>query len=813
MQDNTPLPALDTLVWVVPLTGIETALTYRVPDELGGRVSFGKRVLIPLASRVVTGLVVGQGERFEGTIKDVIDVLDTEPLLDATTLDFYRFIADYYSAPLGEVIRKALPPGFAVATRRVVRTVGSPEGTTEVERLIIELAARPGGITVGGLARRLSDSATGHHLSRLSRAGAVVIEDLPGKSGPRRGSVRVVRKREGDRAEGWERVVSRSPKAREILALVEESGRLEYRLLTERWGNVSGQIRRLEKIGAVEVVTEYRERTIDVPDIRSQEPERLSPAQEEALAQITESIGRPAFSVWLLFGVTGSGKTEVYIRAAQEALARGKGVLVLVPEISLTPQLLSRFASRLGDTVALFHSGLSPGERLDQWWRVRGAKARVVIGARSALFAPLADPGVVIVDEEHDPSYKQSETPRYHARDAAVMLGRLKGCAVILGSATPSLESMENVHRGRFRLATLPERVTKVGRLPEVEIVDLREAPFATRNITEPLANGIRETLAAHRQAILLLNRRGFSSFILCPLCGHSFPCPSCSITLTYHKGPRILLCHYCGYCEAAPDVCPKCGSYNLSLMGAGVERVQEEIAQIVPGAAIARLDRDTARKKGEAARILSAFSHKKADILIGTQMVAKGHDFPEVALVGVVNADIALNLPDFRSSERTFTLLTQAAGRAGRGDAPSTVVIQTYNPNHYAIRAAATHDWAAFAQEERESRRELFYPPFSRLVLIRLTAPNEVAVRRESANVRDELDRLIASRKSGVLILGPAPSPIARMMDRYRWQVLLKGEKRRELFDLLRAARLDGGIKQRGGVTISVDIDPMDML
>jgi primosomal protein N' (replication factor Y) len=801
------------LVTVAPATRIDMTLTYRVGEQFASKAAVGSRVLVPLGRRVVTGFIVATGGSYSGEIREIIDLLDAEPLFDEGTFRFFRFLADYYGAPLGEVIRKALPGGFTVETRRTVRAVRDNGTGDETDRKIIELAGAPDGITVGGLMKRLNAKGISYRLDKLARAGAVTIEDVVGSRGGRRGSARIVAMRPWEPPEGFGKTLSRSPKTAQILEQLQAEGRVDYSDLVKRWGNVSDQIRRLVDLGAVEVLTEYRERPLPVADMPGATPEVLSDHQRQALDGICGDIGAGNYRACLLHGVTGSGKTEVYIRAVQKALELGKGAIVLVPEISLTPQLTARFTSRLGPTVALFHSGLSDGQRLDQWWRVKTGNARVVIGARSALFAPLSDPGVIIVDEEHDPSYKQGETPRYHARDAAVMLGSIKGAVVVLGSATPSLETVHNARSGRYRQYDLPERVTKMRRLPVVEIVDLRTAPLATKSITEQLAGELRDVVGGGRQAILLLNRRGFSSFILCPNCGHNFPCPSCSITLTYHKGTRKLLCHYCDYGVPAPDVCPECDGYNLLLMGVGVERVQEELAEIVPEARVVRLDRDSAQKKGETERILTAFSHHEADILIGTQMVAKGHDFPDVTLVGIVNADIALNLPDFRAGERTYTLLSQAAGRAGRGDAPSRVVIQTYNPGHYAIEAASAHDFDGFVERELSMRRELSYPPFSRLALIRIAGLDAVAVARESALVREELGEIAARKKLPVTLLGPVPAPIARIKNRHRYQILVKGGERKHIYELLYASGLVGGAPRRSGVAITVDIDPMDML
>jgi len=800
-------------VTVVPAAGVDLTLTYRLGPDFSGKAAVGSRVLVPLGRRVVTGFVVALGGAYSGELKDVIDLLDAEPLFDDGTFRFFRFLADYYGAPLGDVIRKALPAGFTIQTRRTVRTVGDWQPADLVERRILELGRASGGVSVGRLMRQLGPAGISYRLDKLARAGAIAVEEAVDSRGGQRRGVKIVRMREWEPPEGFEKILSRSPKLKGILEALKREGRIDYSELTKRWGAVTDQVRRLSEMGAVDIDTDYRESAVCPPDMPTAGPEELTAHQREAVTAIGSSIESGAFSAYLLFGVTGSGKTEVYIRAVEKALEKGKGAIVLVPEISLTPQLTARFASRLGRTVALFHSSLSDGQRLDQWWRVKTGQARVAVGARSALFAPLSDPGVINVDEEHAPSYKQGEPPRYHARDAAVMLAQIKGAAVVLGSATPSLESVHNAQTGRYRRLVLPDRVTTMRRLPAVEIVDMREAALATRNITEHLAAEIKGVVDGGRQAILLLNRRGFSSFILCPNCGHNFPCPSCSITLTYHRGPGKLLCHYCDYTMPAPDECPECEGYNLLLMGAGVQRVQEELASIVGEARVLRLDRDAAQKRGETEKSLTEFSRHRADILIGTQMVAKGHDFPDVTLVGVVNADVALNLPDFRAGERTFTLLAQAAGRAGRGDQPSKVIIQTYNPTHYAITAAAMHDFDGFAERELGTRRELLYPPFCRLALIRITGPDEAAVRRESTRIREQLEGILEQKGCAVTSMGPVPAPIERIRNKNRYQILIKAERRSDIFDVLARSGLFGAPVRYGDVAISVDIDPVDML
>ena len=824
----------DKVVLVTPATGIDKLLSYRVPEELADRISVGLRVLIPLGRRKVTGYVVSiRGKKspannppsnlelsvndvsyYRGKLKDIIDILDSEPLFDADALTFFQFLSNYYLAPLGEVIRTALPKGINLKSVKRIRAVKGTVGRTDTEREILALVG-DGSISLELLKKRLPDVAVNHYVEKLTGDGLLEMDEVIEGGRVKRGTIEVVALARGIDLDDIRERLSRSPKARGIIDFIANEGNVHREALKERFGDVTKQVKRLEEMGAIIRDSLYRDRDIQMPDMAVGEVSTLSPAQEGALSQIGTSIDSGEFRTYLLYGVTGSGKTEVYLRAVKRGLEMGRGAIVLVPEIALTPQLMNRFMGRLGDTVAVLHSSLSDGERLDQWWRVKTKKARVVMGARSSLFAPMEDLGVIVVDEEHEPSYKQGEVPRYNARDAAVMLGKLKGATVILGSATPSLESYHNAKTGRFELVSLPDRITGK-EMPGVEIVDMKEAPFVTKSITERLAQEIERTVKARRQGILLLNRRGFSSFILCPVCGHKFQCPSCSITLTYHRGSRSLKCHYCDYRMNPPDYCPECESKKLIPMGTGTERIEEEIDEIVPGARVLRLDRDTTRKKGAMMDILSAFSRLEADILLGTQMVAKGHDFPEVDLVGVINADVALNLPDFRSGERTFSLLTQAAGRAGRGKEdsnPSKVIIQTYNPEHYAIVAASSHDYGSFLESELGAREELMYPPFSRLVLIRLSGSREERVKGAAETI---MKRAVGIKEKGglsVSVLGPVASPLSKIKGNYRYQILIKGANRTAVVEMLKRLLRDRERYTRGGVRLSIDIDPIDML
>jgi len=535
----------------------------------------------------------------------------------------------------------------------------------------------------------------------------------------------------------------------------------------------------------------------------------LSPAQHRVLESVCLALAGSDFAPFLLHGVTGSGKTEVYLRAIAEVLARGRQALVLVPEIGLTPQLIARFRSWFQERpvrLAVLHSGLGEGERYAAWRAVARGDADVVIGVRSAVFAPLPRLGLVIVDEEHDASYKQGEGFRYHARDLALLRGQMAGAVVILGSATPSLTTYQRARDGQLGCLELPVRVA--GRpLPEVELVDLTGFPDAGV-ISPPLGEALAATLAAGEQALLLLNRRGYAPFLLCHECGATCRCPNCAITLTYSRVGRVVRCHYCDFRQTPPDVCPRCGGLQLLPEGAGTERLEETLLEQFPDARIARMDRDTTSRKGAHGRLVSAMAAGEFDILIGTQMVAKGHDFGAVTLVGVLSADTALNLPDFRSAERVYALLSQAAGRAGRGERPGRVLIQTWSPDHYALQYVVRHDYHGFAAAELAQRQALGYPPFGHLVNLVL-AGNDAALVAATAT---SLAKRLAPSQEDVELLGPAPCLLQKLRGRSRMQILLKAARRpplRRMLEWLRA----GSLRLPSGVALTVDVDPLDML
>ncbi|MFH1046561.1 MAG: primosomal protein N' [Candidatus Omnitrophota bacterium] len=535
----------------------------------------------------------------------------------------------------------------------------------------------------------------------------------------------------------------------------------------------------------------------------------LSAQQKQAIKAITKSIDENKHQVFLLHGITASGKTEVYLQTIAAVLAKGKSSIMLVPEIALTPQTVERFKSRFGEKIALMHSQLSTGERAREWQRIKNGLAQIVIGARSAVFAPLSNLGLIVVDEEHENTYKQQENaPRYHARDVAIMRAKMENASVILGSATPSLESYYNAKQGKIKLLSLPERVTKQD-LPQVTIVDMRQEIAQRRRrlniLSRVLEMKIRQTLEKKEQVILFLNRRGFSTYVSCPQCGYVAKCKRCNVTLTYHYATKSLVCHYCNYQSEPPALCPQCGRGYLRYFGLGTEKVESELYRLFPEARIARMDTDVTRERNAHARILGAFKKGEIDILIGTQMVAKGLDFPRVGLVGVVSADTALNLPDFRSGERTFNLLTQVAGRTGRGESEGEVLIQTYVPENYAIDSSINHDYRQFYRREIKSRGELSLPPFTHLTNITLRGKSEQKVRQGAADLAQTL-----KKKAGVdiAILGPAPAPVSKIRGNFLWQVLIKGKNPAALGVLLRKILPD--CRHYKGLALAVDVDPL---
>jgi primosomal protein N' (replication factor Y) len=822
VQVALPLPLAEPLHYLVPPAFVEQA-------------EVGRRVLVPLEARKIAGVVVAQREvPPEGTragLRSVLRVLDREPVLSAELLSALREEAERVLCPLGIALATALPPSSAPSRRATLSLTargreallrGAVRGPAEA--FLAELARAPRSAGRKAVGSREGQESLVRALERdglIVRGRSEVAPDLAPRKEP------WVALTPGVDGNAQASLLVRAPKQAALLRHLAASGAVPRESLARRFPGARALVRALSARGYLH----EEERPAEAESLHSpleygsvHAPPTLTDAQSTALLPIAQAVRERRYERFLLHGVTGSGKTEVYLRAVAEALSLGRTALVLVPEITLTHQLLARLRERFGDALAVLHSGLRARERLQQWQRLRAGATPIALGARSALFAPLANLGVVVIDEEHDAAYKNEEGFHYHARDLADARARRAGCPVILGSATPALETRFAAERGEIRLLRLPHRIT--GRpLPAVEIVDLqKERASLPRGrkliLSQPLRRALAETLSDGGQALLLLNRRGFSTRIFCFECGHAERCMHCDISLVYHAAEHELRCHYCGYGIAPPEACTACGAPDTALLGIGTERLEEEVRAQFPKARTARLDRDTARRRGTTEGVLRGLRDGALDVVVGTQMLAKGHDFPGVRLVGVVAADLALHLPDFRAAERTFQLLTQVAGRAGRGETPGRVVVQSFVPDHYAIRPVRTHDYEAFYAEEVAHRRALRYPPWGRLALVVVSgsdaAPAEEGAKHLAQAARLELARGASESPPGtgeaLEVLGPAPAPLARLRDRYRFQLLLRSASEAALLRGARAVQR-ASAKLPSTLRATVDVDPMNML
>ena len=745
----------------------------------------GLRVLVPLGRRKVTGYVVHPPSESPppgvepGSIKSVLELIDDEPLLTPELLELTRWVAEYYCCGWGEALKFALPSHREKKTveRYRLSETGRVEAAFEEgglglpglkpsenkgsHRARILVALRKGPRTIGSLAASFGRG-TRPELMRLLDAGLVekIVDEVGGSKQRKAKYARLQRMPEEDELKD---LGKRAKRQAEILRLLSEAenGRVRLAELETLSKGARTACAALEKKGWIQVEEDLLPDAEDLKESSSRPGPPfmdLTAEQKESFELVKTDIEKKNFSVTLLHGVTGSGKTEVYIRLAQEALANGLGALILVPEIGLTPQLLGRFQERFGHSVACLHSAYSDKKRLAEWRRIKDGDAPIVVGTRSAVFAPVPNLGMIAVDEEHDGSYKQEESPRYHARDTGIVRARNLGVPVVLGSATPSIESYTSARSGRYRLRSLSHRPTG-GTLPQVRLVDLRKEagsdPRTPELLTRDLAKAIGERLERGEQTLLFLNRRGFSSVILCRDCGEALQCPHCSIPLTFHReGGGRVQCHWCDYSAHPPNRCSSCRSDRVGYFGVGTERVEQAVKARFPEARVQRLDRDTARRAGAYESIFGAMRSGEIDILIGTQMVAKGHDFPKLTLVGVVVADVGLHLPDFRASERTFQLLTQVAGRAGRADLPGEVIIQTFRPDHFAVECARTHDYAGFYKREALARERLGYPPYRRLARLRFESKNK----RLAAKAGEWMASYL--RKRGAAAAGRAAAP-----------------------------------------------------
>jgi len=791
---------------------LATPYTYLIPESLGDRVAPGMRVVVPVRRRELIGIVVRTDtEPPEQGARPILGVPDPEPALSPALLSTAEWMAGYYGAPLGLSLKSVLPGGMwgesqvIISLRNGHRSLGGLAG-----EVVAWVAERGGEVPVQTAARAFKRPLW-DVVERLSRIEAVALRvESPDTSAARLTERTLVLTGERPTLIERDTLFKRRPKQRQLFEALEAlGGSAPLRHLSEQLGFSDSVVRGLIKQGLARTgeAEVLRDPFAGSPAVAP--PTRLTPAQASALAEIENlEPGKAA----LLFGVTGSGKTLVYLEAVRRVLDRGGGAIVLVPEIGLTPQTVSRFRGAFGDDIAVLHSGLSDGERSDAWRLLRRGERRVAVGARSAVFAPVARLGLIVIDEEHEASYKNGETPRYHTREVAAVRARLEGARLLLGSATPSLETMGRAEVD-LKLLRLPQRIgTRT--LPPVEIIDLRAVPKVEG--TGPLAwsvaldDAIMGALARREQALLLLNRRGFAAFLQCPDCGEVWQCPRCSISLTVHRSPPALRCHYCGHEEPLPFTCRVCANPVQQMRGVGTQQLETMLIERYPNARIARMDLDTTSTKWSHQRILSAVERGEIDLLIGTQMIAKGLDFPNVTLVGVVDADTGLYLPDFRSAERTFQLLAQVAGRAGRGPKGGRVLVQTRHPRHHALLRAAEHDAEGFLQEERTLREVPPYPPAVSLVNFIYSGKEEREVGRKAAALSDWCNGLLAKYELPISVLGPAPCPLVRIKERWRWHVLLKGPSP-ALGRIVRyAARR---IKREGRIRLVIDRDPVTLL
>ncbi len=795
--------------------------TYEVPKSLRASAMVGKRVLAPFKSTQVTAYILKllQSTDQAGT-KKILDVLDDIPMFPGSMVPFYGWIAGYYRYPIGEVIKGALPGGLNISHVETVsmtdqgRSMLSDASLKPLERAVLETLQERGPLRLRTLCKECKEEPSPRALHAIERVGWITRrrELKPGRVQPK--MEKYIRAQTGrPSAESLSKV------RRHILKIVEDQGDISLKALRAKVPSARRLVKKMAEDGFLSVVERrvYRDPFGDpiTPDSGGL---TLTEEQNRVVETLLKGLGTD-FQTYLLDGITGSGKTEVYMRAAAAALEKNQEALILVPEIALISQMERLFRARFGECVALLHSGLSPGERFDQWMRILRKEAKVAIGARSAIFAPFEDLGLIVVDEEHDDSYKQESKLRYQARDLAVVRAKLQGAVALLGSATPSVGSYYNVHTGKFRGLNLSKRVED-RLLPEVTIVDLRESQGRRRTaplITKELKEGISETLQRGEQTLLFLNRRGFANYPTCVLCGAPVYCKNCDITMTLHQEANALKCHYCGYTRAQVVGCRTCGSPKIKLLGLGTERVEATIKEIFPEARVARMDRDTTARKGALVKILRDLKAGDIDILVGTQMVAKGHDYPNITLVGIICADLSLNFPDFRAGERTFQLLAQVAGRAGRGARPGRVILQTYSPEHFCILTAKDQDYRAFYDHEIQFRRPLKYPPFSRLIHILIVGKDKEQTAICAQNLGKVCQALQSKNRTyreQVQRLGPVAAPLPRLQKQYRWHILFKGLKPGPLHSLTRAL-MDKAERSiaKAGVKVVVDVDPVDML
>lgn len=785
--------------------------TYQIPAKFQDFLQIGMRVVVEFGNgnRKIQGFVTGLTDEYSGEhqLKSVIDVLDLNPVLSDEAMAMADWLTQRTFAFKIRCLQVMLPNAMRASYRKTLKLTGE--------------------ITDSNLATLFDhQSEVEFNPQKLTSSQLNQIEKL------RKANQIEIVYHVDDRAKSklvWafkaQMTVEELQTAKKTLRknAAKQKRLLDFLITNHEQEFVQSDVTRennftandLKVAAEKEWITRYQiekyRNPYQIDQVQPSTPKKLTAEQAQATNAVDQAIDEKQAATFLLEGVTGSGKTEVYLQIIQHALAQGKSALMLVPEISLTPQIVRQFKARFGDQVALLHSALSDGERYDEWRRIEKGDAQVVVGARSAIFAPIKNLGVIIMDEEHETSYKQEDMPRYHARDVAQWRGQYHHCPVVLGSATPSLESRARAQKGVYQWLRLTKRINGKD-LPHVQLVDMRQAGryAPTTDISQELATEIQKKLALNEQVVLMLNRRGYSSFLMCRECGEVIKCPNCDISLTYHKDTNSLKCHYCGHEEPVPQVCPNCHSKAVRYFGTGTQRVEKELTELFPTARVLRMDVDTTRRKGAHERILDEFGKHHADILLGTQMIAKGLDFPNVTLVGVLNADTSLGLPDFRASERTFQLLTQVSGRAGRAEKEGNVLIQTYNPDHYAIQYAQRQDYEHFFGKEMQVRHQGGYPPYYYTIQITASARTEADAAQKMFQIRGEIVNYLSQN---AVILGPTPQSIMRINNRYYYQLVIKYKNEPQLENYLQNLLLTSQKEERNGLQIVIDRDPMNFI
>lgn len=797
----------------VPLSKMDQHFDYIIPDSLRSKIVVGSRVLVPFGRRKVEGYVIRiKSSSQVDHLRSVSEVLDAFPPLSEELITLGKFMSDRYLAPLFSALQVMVP---ASLRSKYVKWIAWNMDRDELplivlpeEEEVLSFVRTKRAVEAKQLMKKFphAESILEHFIAKNFLVELTKVKDDADVKVEKIVYLIALPQRLEELLMSLPKNASKQKVIFEILLHTSEIPLRELISISKSNYSTIKRLVDLEIIAIKEVAMRR-----DPYAFRSFERDVARPLTSEQLAvyeQIIHAIQEQRAESFLLHGVTGSGKTEIYLQIIQYVLSNNKEAIMLVPEISLTPMMVGRFKSRFGDQIAVLHSGLSAGEKLDEWRRIRIGEAKVVVGARSAIFAPVPNLGVVIIDEEHETTYKQEEQPRYHVREIAIMRATLTNSVVILGSATPSLESYAFAKAGRFRLLEMKSRVNNQ-ELPKIHLVDMRtELQQGHRHMfSRLLTTKVEERLSRKEQTVLLLNRRGYSTFVICRSCGYTAECPHCDITLTYHQTNQTIRCHYCGYTEQTPTECPKCSSDHIRFFGTGTQKVEEELYKLFPGVRIIRMDTDTTSKKGAHERLLTAFGNQEADILLGTQMIAKGLDFPNVTLVGMISADTMLHLPDFRASERTFQLITQVAGRAGRHDLPGEVIVQTYSPEHYSIQLSVEQDYSDFFNQEIKLRKLGNYPPFYRICIIHFSHEQVSVLVKSLGRFVDELHAQLSSES---VVYGPVPSSINRIKDRYRYHCMIKYKNEPRLNKIImNAIKNIEDLIQRNKIQMSIDIDP----